>query len=234
MPRPLTYRTSHTQLQQQVTFINQSGEDIPPFAVMKIKKPATGISRAVIVDKPDNETEYAQLASLIMFNGGTTVRNKVAAYGFTCAPAKVVVEGDPAAGDTIGPAAGSWSMWRGGVTHVVESIYETPDRKFALLDHCVSPTTARIKTKPTGIPGLTGSTPGRAQVLLQMPTNPLRDVANDYELMPPGPLIDAVSIAGQQIEMYVEHDGTTAVSGSTRGQATLVAGRWLLSVEYCD
>lgn len=99
-----------------IQFRNDSGEAIPPHAIMRItgaEGVPVGKKLIVVVDKPDSsDAQY-------LINGPHKVRDGKTGRGRFHSPMVIAFTGtDPVAGDAVGPSSGSWLISTSGRGYV--------------------------------------------------------------------------------------------------------------------
>lgn len=87
-----------------VPWVNMSGEEIPAFGVVQLRRPFATTSKA---DKPNGTT------GLFFANGPVLVRSDADTTGESFLwdkPRRVLLSSDAVVGDEVGPTSGSWEM----------------------------------------------------------------------------------------------------------------------------
>jgi hypothetical protein len=102
-------------LPREVKFRNDSIEDVPPYAVMKVTGGVAG--PLITIDKPD--TTFCRL---YLVNGKSTVKQGQTGGGTWLSESDYVAyndtDGEPAVGEVWGPKPGQWTLekWHAGFT----------------------------------------------------------------------------------------------------------------------
>lgn len=103
-----TVRRDRTQ-KERVPWVNESGEEIPEFACVKLTGRTVTGRKVYEAEKPDGD-------GLLHFANGAapvsaTERSSSGLWNF---PRQVMMDADVSLGDAIGPQSGSWAMGAGG------------------------------------------------------------------------------------------------------------------------
>lgn len=229
----------------QVRFKNDEEEELvaPGYAAMYIKsweRDADTRKLTAICARFTEETAKLQSYATILFNSHLPVTGGKHGRGTYSLATSALIGGpafeepeeeddpvvptsekdEPLRLDTVGPAADSWKLWRGGVTHTIQNIEVRGKSRVAIVQADTAP--GVIARWEATIPGSSGGVVEEQEGILQIRNLINEDITREDALF-----------EGEPMKITFFHYGGNEVT-SGFGQLKLTSGAWAMDVKYCQ
>jgi hypothetical protein len=243
MARDNLFRKDFQQGQAVVKFKNTTNLSVPPYAAMIITSfiddEDTGEPIAQ-VRQCTNDDEKMQLPSSLLFNQHFPIPASGTGWGSQSIPCYTMLGGpalsppsepggdavpttneyEPVLFDHVGPMAGSWQLWPGGLTHTIQQITINKTKRYAVVTESQSFGALIEHPAFPAMPSTSVVTPVQCKVWM------IRKKSGKETFMV------SKGISSRAVAVNVWHVGRKPVSAG-KGQAKLCGNKWLLDVSYC-